>query len=71
MQCTHLVTKRIAQIGEIELAEGALPPAGRVLDALAPVGDTGMVSVTSPSEALITRNPIPLTIGATLVSRAS
>src|SRR5581483_10409614 len=43
VQRADLVAERIAQVGKVELAEGAFAPAGRVLDALAAVGDAGVV----------------------------
>src|SRR5205814_5018756 len=43
MQRTDLVTGRIAQVGEIESARGPFAPAGRVLDALAAIGDAGIM----------------------------
>src|SRR5215831_18114782 len=43
MHRDDLVAAGIAQIREIDLARGTLAPAGRVLDALAAVGDAGVV----------------------------
>src|ERR1043166_1319428 len=43
MHCDDLVAGGIAQIGKIDLARGAFAPAGRVFDALAAVGDAGVV----------------------------
>src|SRR5579862_4622429 len=43
MQRANLVARRIAQIGKIEPAPGVFTPAGRVLDALAAIGDAGVV----------------------------
>jgi hypothetical protein len=43
MQRANLVARWITQVGKIEPARGGLAPAGRVLDALATVGDAGVV----------------------------
>src|SRR5581483_9643091 len=43
MHRADLVAERIAQIGEIDPSGRALAPAGRILDALAAVGDAGVV----------------------------
>src|ERR1017187_8183927 len=43
MQRANLVARWITQVGKIELARGAFAPAGWVLDALAAVGDAGVV----------------------------
>src|SRR5215813_9784928 len=43
MHRDDLVTEWIAQVGEIKLARGPFAPAGRILDALAAVGDAGVV----------------------------
>src|SRR5262249_39896823 len=43
MHRDDLVAEWIAQVGEIDLARGPFAPAGRVLDALAAVGDAGVV----------------------------
>jgi len=43
MQRANLVARWITQVGKIELAPGAFAPAARVLDALATVGNAGIV----------------------------
>src|ERR1041385_6537762 len=43
VDCNDLVAGRVAQVSEIVLARRSLAPARRVLDALAAVGDTGVV----------------------------
>jgi hypothetical protein len=43
MHCDDLVAERIAQVAEVNLARGPLAPAGRVLDALAAVGNARVV----------------------------
>src|SRR5262249_46083976 len=43
MHRDDLVAEWIAQVGEIDLARGPFAPAGRILDALAAVGDAGVV----------------------------
>ena|SRR5215469_7941817 len=43
MDRTDFVVGRIAQVGKIEFSRGPFAPAGRVLDALATVGNTGVM----------------------------
>src|SRR5579871_1474730 len=43
MQRADLVAGRISQVGKIELARGRFAPTGRILDALAAIGDAGVV----------------------------
>src|SRR5579872_1946542 len=43
MQRANLVARWIAQVGKIEPAPGIFTPAGRLLDALATIGDAGVV----------------------------
>src|SRR5262252_3470653 len=43
MHCDDLVAEGVAQVAEIDLPSGPFAPAGRVLDALAAVGDAGVV----------------------------
>jgi hypothetical protein len=43
MYRADFVVGRIAQVGKIEFGHGPFAPAGRVLDALATVGNTGVM----------------------------
>ena len=43
MYRADFVVGRIAEVGKIEFARGPFAPARRVLDALAPVGNTGVM----------------------------